>query len=95
MGETDMFNELVLSQTDFAGCMYTTALQSINGKVTFHTNEKVYELADKWLISINCNSFLSLYTDASRTSKFLYEVSYLHTSKVELFINEHSEGMCA
>ena len=92
MGETDMFSELVLSQTDFAGCMYTTALQSINGKVTFRTNEKVYELADKWLISINCNSFLSLYTDTSRTSKFLYEVSYLHTSEIESFFNKSSGG---
>lgn len=90
MGETVMFNELILSRTDFAGCMYITALQSISGKVTFRTNEKVYELADRWLITINCNSFLLLYTDASKTSKFLYEVSYLHTSKVELFINEHS-----
>ena len=84
-----MFHELILSQTDFAGRIYYTALQCIDGKITFRTNEKVYELANKWLVSINCNSFLSLYTDASRTSRFLYEVSYLHASKIELFIRKY------
>ena len=85
-----MYHEIILSQTDFAGRIYYTALQCIDGRISFRTNEKVYDLANMWLVSINCNSFLSLYTDTSQTSIFLYEVSYLHTSKIELFFNKYS-----
>lgn len=90
-----MSNRLELTCTDFEGILYRTSIVKLkNGDTLFCTNDKSYKLCHKWLLSINYDTFMSLYTDASCTTRFLHEVSYLHVRRIEDFVNAPYEEYC-
>ena len=88
MGDTHMSNRLVISQNDFAGIIYRTGLQKFaDGDIVFFTREASYKLCMPYLFHIDCSVFISVYTDTSRTTKFLYEISDMHVTRIQDFVN--------